>query len=129
MSNPRSYPAPEISPEAKGFWDAANDERLVLATCLRCGRAHHFPRAVCPHCHATTLEFRAIDPRGEIYSFSVVGAGDDRYAIAYVTVAGGVKMMTNIVDCDFDALTIGKEVHAVYVPSQTGQKLVMFTPC
>lgn len=128
MATMRIYTAPEISPEAKGFWDAANEERLVLATCLDCGRPHHFPRAVCPHCHSTALEFRAVEPLGEIYSFSIVGAGDDRYAIAYVTVSGGVRILANIVDCDIATLRIGQSVRPAFVPSQSGQKLLMFTP-
>ena len=47
---------------------------------------------------------------GTIYTFSVMRRAKEPYAIAYVTLAEGPTMMTNIVDCDFDALRIGQPV-------------------
>jgi uncharacterized OB-fold protein len=37
-------------------------------------------------------------------------------------------MMTNIVDCDFDKLSIGQDVKVVFKPSEGGQPVPMFTP-
>ena len=48
--------------------------------------------------------------------------------IAYVTLAEGVTMMTNIVDCDFDALRIGMRVTLAFQPSEGGPPVPMFTP-
>ena len=36
------------------------------------------------------------------------------YAIAYVTLAEGPTMLTNIVDCDLDELRIGQAVAVVF---------------
>jgi len=36
--------------------------------------------------------------------------------------------MTNIVDCDFDALKVGQAVKVVFVPSEGGAPVPMFTP-
>ena len=49
------------------------------------------------------------------------------YAIAYVTLAEGPTMMTNIVDCDFDDIKIGKPVKLVCKPSEGGPPVPMFT--
>jgi uncharacterized protein len=50
------------------------------------------------------------------------------YAIAYVTLAEGPTMMTNLVDCDFDALKIGQDVEVVFQDAEEGAKVPMFRP-
>jgi uncharacterized OB-fold protein len=50
------------------------------------------------------------------------------YAIAYVTLAEGPSMMTNIVDCDLSTLKIGQDVTLKFVPSEGGPPMPMFTP-
>jgi len=50
------------------------------------------------------------------------------YAIAYVELAEGPRMMTNIVDCDLDKIAIGQPVRLVFKPSEGGPPVPMFTP-
>jgi uncharacterized OB-fold protein len=50
------------------------------------------------------------------------------YAIAYVTLAEGPTMMTNIVDCDFDALRVGQPVAVVFKDTENGPPVPMFKP-
>ena len=50
------------------------------------------------------------------------------YAIGYVTLEEGVTMMTNIVDCDLDAIRIGQRVKVVFKPTDGGPAVPMFTP-
>jgi hypothetical protein len=50
------------------------------------------------------------------------------YAIAYVTLEEGVTMMTNIVDCDLDAIRIGQKVTVVFRPTEGGPPVPMFAP-
>jgi uncharacterized OB-fold protein len=50
------------------------------------------------------------------------------FAMAYVELAEGPKMMTNIVDCDLDALKIGQDVKLKFVPTEGGPPVPMFTP-
>jgi hypothetical protein len=50
------------------------------------------------------------------------------YAIAYVTLAEGVTMMTNIVDCDLESIRIGQAVKVVFQPSEGGPPVPMFAP-
>ena len=37
-------------------------------------------------------------------------------------------MMTNVVDCDLDALRIGQRVKVCFKPAEDGQSVPMFTP-
>jgi uncharacterized protein len=50
------------------------------------------------------------------------------YAIAYVTLAEGPTMMTNIVDCDLDGIKIGQKVKVVFKPSEGGPPVPCFAP-
>ena len=124
----RKISAPAVAVETQAFWDAAKDGRFVVPVCTACGKAHWYPRAVCPFCDSGKVEWRAASGKGTIYTFSVMRRTKEPYAIAYVTLAEGATMMTNIVDCDFDALRIGQPVSVVFVPTEDGPPVPMFRP-
>jgi uncharacterized OB-fold protein len=63
-----------------------------------------------------------------IYSFSVMRRVPTPFALAYVTLAEGPTMMTNLVDCDFDTLRIGQPVQIVWKPTEGGPPVPCFTP-
>ena len=124
----RKIPAPPVSPETQAFWDAAAAGRLMIKKCMACGQAHHYPRAMCPFCGSDRTEWREASGRGTIYSYSVMRRVPVPYAIAYVTLEEGVSMMTNIVDCELDAIRIGQAVTVVFRPTEGGPPVPMFTP-
>lgn len=128
MSEQRTIASPTPNPETQEFWDAAAKGELLLKKCDDCGKYHYYPRAICPHCFSDKTAWVKASGNGEIYSFSVMKRSKIPYAIAYVTVDEGVKMMTNIVDADLDALAIGQKVKVVFKPSEEGQLVPMFTP-
>ena len=124
----RKIPAPETSPETKPFWEAAAQGRLLIKKCLTCGRVHFYPRAICPLCGSDTTEWVTASGRGTVYSYSVMRRVPVPYALAYVTLEEGVSMMTNIVDCDLDAIRIGQAVTVTFKPSEGGPPVPMFRP-
>ena len=93
-----------------------------------CGQTHHYPRAICPFCASERTEWITASGRGTIYSYSVMRRVPVPYAIGYVTLEEGVTMMTNIVDCDLDAIRIGQRVRVVFKPTDGGPPVPMFTP-
>jgi len=124
----RKYPAPAVNPEIKPFFDAAAEGKLALKRCAACGQSHHYPRAICPFCASDRTEWTMASGRGTIYSYSVMRRAAPPYVIAYVTLEEGVSMMTNLVDCDFDALRIGQPVRVLWTPTDGGPPVPMFTP-
>ena len=124
----RTIPAPPLNPEIQPFFDAAAQGRLTIKRCAGCRQFHHYPRTLCPFCGSDRTEWVTASGRGTIYSFSVMRRVPVPYAIAYVTLEEGVTMMTNIVDCDLDALRIGQTVHVVFKPTEGGPPVPMFTP-
>ena len=128
MATARSIPAPVVTVETRPFWDAAGAGRFVLPICAACGKAHWYPRAICPFCASERLTWQPACGRGSIYTFSVMRRAAEPYAIAYVTLAEGPTMLTNIVDCDFDTLHVGQPVTVVFRSADNGQAVPMFSP-
>jgi uncharacterized OB-fold protein len=119
--------APMSHPENQPFWEAAAEGKFIVRKCAACGRVHWYPRAICPFCFSDKTEWVRASGRGTIYSYSVMRRVDEPYAIAYVTLEEGPTMLTNIVDCDFDALQIGQRVQLVFEVSEKGAPVPMFT--
>ena len=126
-------PQPDL--ETQPFWDAAKDGRLLIKRCTDCGKFHFYPRPFCPHCWSESVEWVEASGRATLYTWSVVMRNDlppfpERvpYVAAVVDLAEGPRMMTNVVDCDHDALTIGMELEAVFHPTSEDVTIVQFRP-
>ena len=127
-AGPRKIPAPIANAETEAFWAAARDGRFTTRACTACGKVHWYPRAVCPFCASEKTEWRPASGKGTIYSYSVMRRVPEPYAIAYVTLDEGPTMLTNIVECDLDALKIGQRVVVVFHPTEGGPPVPMFRP-
>ncbi|WP_028226368.1 Zn-ribbon domain-containing OB-fold protein [Paraburkholderia ferrariae] len=132
MSTPyqdRPIPAPLKNPENREYFEAAGNGRLLVKHCPDCGKSHHYPRSFCPFCHSPRVEWREASGRGTLYTYTVTRrAGPTPYALAYVTLEEGPTMLTNIVDCDLDSLSVGQAVKVVFKASEDGTAVPMFTP-
>ena len=123
----RKLPAPPPSPESALFYEAAASGTLMIRRCTACAKPHWYPRVLCPFCFGETV-WEKVSGQGTLYSFSVMRRVDPPYAIAYVALAEGPVMMTNLVDCDFDAVRIGQQVTVAFKPSDGGPPVPCFRP-
>lgn len=126
-------PAPD--PETQPFWDAARSGRLLLRRCLDCGRIHFYPRPFCPFCWSERVEWVEGSGRATLYTWSVVRRNDlppfnERvpYVAAVVDLEEGPRMMTNIVDCDFEALEIGMPLEVLFQEISKDVTIPVFRP-
>ena len=104
---------PAASPEHLPFREAARSGRFVVPVCRSCGKAHWYPRALCPFCFGADIDWRQASGAGVIYSFSVMRRASPPHAIAYVTLVEGPSVLTSIVDSDFAQLRIDAAVEVV----------------
>lgn len=127
VERPLSPPLTDASTEH--YWRLAREGVLSTKRCKSCSKLHWYPRALCPFCQGDT-EWEGLSGQGTIYSVSVTRkAGPTPYAIAYVTLDEGPTMLTNIVDCDLDTLTIGQRVKVCFKPAEGDDAVIpMFTP-
>lgn len=124
----RKLASPISSPETAVFWEAAKTGRFTLRFCRDCDRTHWYPRAICPHCFSANTEWRDASGKGEIHAFSVMGRAEPPYVVAFVTLAEGPTMLSNLVDCDSEKLAIGQPVEVAFKDTEGGMKLPMFRP-
>jgi len=102
-------------------------ERLMIPRCLSCHKLFWYPRPQCPFCLGDT-KLEEASGIGSVYTFSITRrAGPTPYCIAYVELAEGPLMMTNIADCDLDAVRIGSPVHVYFREAPNGARVPYFT--
>jgi hypothetical protein len=124
----RRIAPPVVNAESQAFWNAAREGRFMIPICAACGKAHWYPRAICPFCASDQMQWREASGQGTIYTFSVMRRVKEPYVIAHVTLAEGPTMLTNIVDCDFDKVRIGQPVAVVFKETEGGPPVPMFKP-
>ncbi|WP_431281913.1 Zn-ribbon domain-containing OB-fold protein [Humitalea sp. 24SJ18S-53] len=124
----RAIPAPVIDPTNKPFWDSAREGRLLIGLCGDTGKHFFYPRGSSPFTLSPNVTLVESKGTGVIYSYSVMRVAEP-YAIAYVELDEGPRILTNIVDCDMDALKIGQRVSLVWKPTvDNGAPVPMFAP-
>ncbi len=137
MSDKPKYakPLPRVDEESKGFWEACRRHELYLQRCGDCGTLRHYPRALCPRCLSDRIDWLRASGKGEVYTFTVThqnqapGFRDALpYVLAYVELAEGVRMLTNIVDCAPDDVRIGMPVELVFEDVTAEATLPKFKP-
>ena len=128
-------PLPPESPEGAPFWDATRERRLVLPWCKDCAAAFWFPRAACPRCLSTAIEWQPASGQGTVYAASAqhVPANQamaDRvpYAVALVDLDEGVRLMSNVVGCAADDVHAGMAVQVTWEALEDGRHLPQFEP-
>lgn len=117
MQGIRPITPPVPTPGTEPFWQAAADGTLLLGRCQDCGRHHYYPRRHCPLCHGTAVEWVAASGRGRVYSLSVMRRTATPYAVAYVELEEGPRMLTNLIGPSLDAFQIGQRVALRFLPA------------
>ncbi len=128
-------PLPRIDEESKGFWEACRRHELYVQRCRACGTQRYYPRALCPGCLSSETEWVRASGRGTVYSFTVMHQNQapgfrERvpYVLAYVELEEGVRLLTNVVDCDPGTVRIGMAVEVVFEDVAPEVTLVTFRP-
>jgi uncharacterized OB-fold protein len=114
-------------PENRPFWAAAEQGQLLGKCCSDCTRHHWFPRVVCPFCGSGNTAWVPLSGRGRIHAFSTLRRADPPYTVAYVELAEGPKMLTNLVDMTEDEMQIGRPVLVVFRRTAEGRNAPKFT--
>lgn len=133
-SRPLPTPEPVIEPGLEPFWEATARGELLLPRCHACATVFWYPRTICPACGAADVGWAPSAGRGVVHSFTVIrrGMGEYRectpYALAYVELDEGVRILSNIVDVDVDQIAIGMPVEAAFHPTPSGVALLRFAP-
>ena len=128
MNAKSAIPSPPENVEYEEFRTGANEGKLLLPRCKDTQQFFWYPRKISPFTLSNNIEWVPASGKGVIYTFSIMRRADPQYVVAYVTLAEGITMMTNIVECDPDSLKIGTPVELVMCESTSGQNVPVFKP-
>lgn len=132
--NQLPIPKPVVTPTTQAFWDATSEGRFMLQRCTACDAAVWFPRSYCPECFSAELSTFDCSGYGTVYSYTVIRKVGNAYkeatpfVVAYVELQEGPRIMTNIVDCAPEDVSVGMAVTMVFHDTGAGNALYRFRP-
>ena len=112
---------PRVTPETEHFWTGGRDGKLQFLRCDDCGEYVHPPSPVCPRCLSRTLSVAAVSGRAVVATYTInhqpwYPGLDPPYVIAIVEIEEqpSVRLMTNIVGCPPEAVSVGMPVQVTF---------------
>ena len=121
-----AWPLPDVTEVDKPFWNAAQNQKLILQNCRECGRLQYLPRPVCLDCFSLNLDWQESKGTGKVYSFSHVSVpvrqGPRKYVqkkgapiiLASIELDDGLRAISEIVDCKPEDVHIGDRVQVCF---------------
>jgi uncharacterized OB-fold protein len=114
-------PLPEPTQWSQPFWETAREHRLVLRRCDACGTYQHPPYPSCEVCNGEEFSWVQAAGRATLFAFTVNHSAvpfpfvaDLPYVTAIVELVEGVRMISNVVECDHDSLRSGMVLEVVF---------------
>lgn len=131
-------PLPQITSITQPFWEAAASGRLIIQRCKSCDAFVWCPRPACSECGSDQLAWAPVSGRGTVYSFTVirevVGRGargfekDLPYVVAWIDLEEGPRLVSNLVECPMEKVSIGMVVEVIFEEAGPGIALPKFRP-
>ena len=90
--------------------------RLEAGKCSSCGSVHFPPRRVCKDCHGREFETVTLPDEGQVVTYTVIRVAPSAftdeapYAVALVELTDGTRLMSQLVDCEPEAIEMGMPV-------------------
>lgn len=109
--------APRISADTKMFWEGCKEHKLEIQRCKKCGKLRWPAAFLCPDCLSSETEMKEMSGDGTLYSYVTFQKAfhpsvQDKvpYTVGVVELEGGVRIISNIVDCEPEQLACNKRV-------------------
>ena len=128
-------PLPTVSGETKPYWDSCRRGQLVIQKCDSCGEYQFYPRGICANCWSNDIRWHKASGKGTVWTFTVTYQNrtpgfleDVPYVLALVELEEGVRMFTNIVECEPRDVKIGMAVEVTFVRANDQITIPYFKP-
>jgi hypothetical protein len=113
---------PRVTPENEHFWHGGEHGELRFLRCQNCGYYIHPPTPICPQCLSKDLRPEAVSGRAVVHTYTINHQAwgfpdfDPPYVIAIVELPeqAGLRLTTNIYNCEPEDVTIGMPVQVVF---------------
>lgn len=134
-----SFPLPQVIDVDQEFWNAVQQERLLLPRCRDCGLVQFFPRPACVACLGANLAWEEASGLGTVYAVTLVRVPrhpafrrqveetGEPVVFAEIALAEGVRVLGQIVGVPAAEVRPGASVRVVFEPvAPAGFKLFRF---
>ena len=128
-------PLPKPTPLTQPFWDGVREHELRVQKCGSCGKLRHLPKPWCPDCLSEEVTWVPLTGRGQVYTYTVMHrapapsfADELPYVVALVELEEGVKMISNVVECPPEQVTVGMPVKVVFEDISDEAAMFKFAP-
>lgn len=108
---------PALTPDTAPFWQGGAHGVLMIDRCTSCTRWFHPPSPICPHCGSFEVSPQPVSGHGKVMSYTVnhqpwTPELKEPYVVAIVELVEqpGLRVLSNVVDCEIDRVTIGLPV-------------------
>ncbi len=112
---------PPTTALSEPYWEAAKNGQLLFQECAACGNTSFPPRSICAACNADALEWKESTGKGTVYTYTIarraphpVFAQQCPMVIAVIDLEEGFRMMSNVVNCDPAAVSVGMPVQVSF---------------
>ncbi|MCF8474007.1 MAG: Zn-ribbon domain-containing OB-fold protein [Emcibacter sp.] len=112
---------PIPTPETETYWKGCAAHKLLIQYCTNCDHFQFYPRSICTQCMSRDIEWKTASGRATVVSYTVMHrsvskAYGDEYPqiLALVRLKEGPQMMSHIVDCRADKISIGMSVEVTF---------------
>lgn len=114
-------PLPILDSDSVLFWEACKRHELLIQQCEECGSYRYPPRPICPNCFSLKARWNTSSGRGEVYTFTVARvpltpewAPDVPYVVGVIQLDEGIRIVSNVVGCKPEDITIGMPVDVTF---------------
>ncbi|MBM3926653.1 MAG: Zn-ribbon domain-containing OB-fold protein [SAR202 cluster bacterium] len=127
-------PLPALVGETLPFWEAARRGELLIQRCDDCKQYQWYPRGICANCFTGKIKWVKASGKGKVWTFTVTrqnrtpGFDEGPYVLALVELDEGVKMFSNIVECDPKQVKIGMPVQVTFTKATDQVSVPFFKP-
>ena len=114
-------PLPKPSKWSKPFWEGTKERKLLLKTCNDCGHVDHPPYLYCTNCMSEDHSWVEASGIATLFSYAINTYGvpfpfmeDLPYVLALVDLEEGIRMISNVVNCDHNKLEKGMVLQVIF---------------
>ena len=126
-------PLPRPTETSQPHWDGCKQGELLVQQCTDCNAYVFIPQESCTGCQGSNLHWVKSSGKGVLYSYTIVFRPqriefEVPYVVAIVELEEGWHMLSNLIECDLDAVKVGMSVEVSFKKMTEEITLPMFKP-
>lgn len=135
MSNEVSKNLPSPTAETAAYWQGCKEHQLLIQSCTDCGHVQFYPRSICTKCMCDTLDWIQTSGQATVMSYTIMHRPvskaygiDGPQILVLVRLDEGPQMMSHVVECSEEKISIGMTVEVVFEDWTDDISMPVFRP-